>query len=189
MLNSLVQVDARGKTELSNQTCNIILSFGCQPALGVLANSKYIKDFINLITSNFDESGSVLLPDLFSRIVSSDAPFELVSCNLARKVRLFREDTEVGQKRLFYAIDSADNTRVLARKTTVDFFVEKLGFEESEIEFVDRTKFFSIDKDGVDLTVFTDEELKILNDSSRRMFGDKKHGLGKQVLHIAICET
>ena len=71
----------------------------------------------------------------------------------------------------------------------MDFFVEKLGFEESEIEFVDRTKFFSIDKDGVDLTVFTDEELKILNDSSRRMFGDKKHGLGKQVLHIAICET
>ena len=114
-----------------------------------MASSKYIKDFINLVTSNFDERGSVLLPDLFSRVVSSDAQFELVSCNLARKVRLFREDTQVGQKRLFYAIDKDDNhkSRVLARKTTVDFFAEKLGFEESEIEFIDRTNFFYIDQD------------------------------------------
>ena len=74
--------------------------------------------------------------------MSSDAPFELVSCKLARKVRLFREDTEVGQKRLFYVFDSADNTRLLARQTTVDFFVEKLGFDESEIEFVDRNNFY-----------------------------------------------
>ena len=89
--------------------------------------------------------------------MSSDAPFELVSCNLARKVQLFREDTEVGQKRLFYAIDSVDNTWLLARKTTVDFFVEKLGFEESEIEFVDRNKFYE-DQNGLDQTEFTDEE-------------------------------
>jgi hypothetical protein len=39
----------------------------------VKGDSKYIKDFINLITSNFNEKGAVLLPDVFSRVVSSDA--------------------------------------------------------------------------------------------------------------------
>ena len=92
------------------------------------ANSKYIKDLINLITSNFDESGSVLLPDLFSKVVSSDAPFESVSSNLARKVKLIRQDTVVGQKRLFYAIDLDDNTRKSERELIVNFFKKELGF-------------------------------------------------------------
>ena len=49
---------------------------------------------------------------------------------------------------MFYAIEKkTDNARVLARKTTVDFFVEKLGFEESEIEFVDRNNFFYDDQE------------------------------------------
>ena len=52
---------------------NFIFSFGCQPGQGVKGDSKYIKDFINLITSNFNEKGAVLLPDVFSRVVSSDA--------------------------------------------------------------------------------------------------------------------
>jgi hypothetical protein len=39
----------------------------------VKGDSKYIKDFINLISTNFDENGAVVLPDVFSRVVSSDA--------------------------------------------------------------------------------------------------------------------
>ena len=77
-----------GKADLSNITGNFILLFGCQPSYGVLANSKYVKDFINLITSNFDDSGSVVLPDALSKVLSSDAPFESVSSNLARKLKL-----------------------------------------------------------------------------------------------------
>ena len=92
------------------------------------ANSKYIKDLINLITSNFDKSDSVILPDLFSKVVSSEAPFESVSSNLARKVRLIRQDTVVGQKRLFYAIDLDDNTRKSERELIVNFFKKELGF-------------------------------------------------------------
>ena len=114
----------------------------------MLANSKYIKDLINLITSNFDENGSVLLPDLFSKVLSSDAPFELVSSNLARKVRLIRQDTVIGHKRLFYAIDSTDNTKNSTRKVTVDFFKKELGFLENEIVYVDRSKFYK-DEDGL----------------------------------------
>ena len=58
-------VGARGETDLTNKTGNFILSFGCQPSFGVAASSKYVKDFINLIMSNFDENGSVVLPDVF----------------------------------------------------------------------------------------------------------------------------
>ena len=64
--------------------------FGCQPSECVDAKTKFIKDFINLINSNFDESGAVILPDAFSKVVSSDAPFESVSSILASKVKLCR---------------------------------------------------------------------------------------------------
>ena len=101
-----------------------------------------------MITSNFDESGSVVLPDVFARVVSSDAPFECVSSNLARKVKLFRQDTVVGPKRLIYAIDSTDKTKDSVHEITKDFFKDELGFEESKIHFVDRTNFYE-DKDGI----------------------------------------
>jgi hypothetical protein len=123
----------------------------------VSATSKFIKDFINLITSNFDESGSVVLPDLFARVVSSDAIFECVSSNLARKVKLCRQDTVVGPKRLIYAIDSADNTRDSTRAKTKDFFKNELGFEDSEIHFVERSKFYK-DQAGIWQAKFSDEE-------------------------------
>ena len=104
-----------GDANLTRQIGNFILLFGCQPATGVLAESKYVKNFINLIIKNFDESGSVILPDALSRVMSSDAPFESVSSNLARKIKLNRQDTVVGHKRLFYAIDLTDNTRQAVR--------------------------------------------------------------------------
>ncbi len=40
-----------------------------------------------------------------------------------------------------YAIDLSDNTRDSVRELTKDFFKQKLGFEENEIEFVDRNHF------------------------------------------------
>lgn len=66
----MLLVGTRGNTVASMKSGNYIFSFGCQPSFGVLANSKYMKDFINLVTQNFDESGSVVLPDLFSKVVS-----------------------------------------------------------------------------------------------------------------------
>ncbi len=45
---------------------------------------------------NFEESGSVILPDLFAKVVSSDAIFETVSVSLAKKLKLNRQDTLVG---------------------------------------------------------------------------------------------
>ena len=82
------------------------------------------------------------MPDVLTKVVSSDAPFETVSSNLARKVKLARQDTVVGHKRLFYAIDLADNSLNETRKITVDFFKNSLGFLASEIEFIDRNKVY-----------------------------------------------
>ena len=110
-----------------------------------------------MISFNFDESGSVVLPDVFARVVSTDAPFECVSSNLARKVKLCRHDTVVGPKRFIYAIDSTDNTKDSVRERTKDFFKSEFGFKESEIHFVDRTNFY-LDKDHIDKTKFSNAE-------------------------------
>lgn len=58
---------------------------------------------------------------------------------------------------MIYAIDTSDNTRDLMRAKTVDFFINKLGFEQTDIEFVDRTKFYK-DQSGTYLTKFSEEE-------------------------------
>ena len=49
----------------------------------------------------------------------------------------------VGHKRLFYAIDKADETRKGTRDSVKNFFKESLGFTEEEIIIVDRDDFSS----------------------------------------------
>ena len=61
---------------------------------------------------------------------------------MARKVKLCRQDTVVGHKRLIYAIDLTDNTLEATRREVTDFMKKELGFEDTEIEIVDRTEFF-----------------------------------------------
>ena len=78
---------------------------------------------------------------MFSKVLSSDAKFETVSSNLAKKLKLFRQDTVVGHKRMIYAIDVSDRTREPIRQMTVDFFKQHLGFLEKEIIFVNRKEF------------------------------------------------
>ena len=101
--------------------------------------------------------------------MSKDALFESVSSNLARKVKLCRQDTVVGHKRLIYAIDLDDNTSDSTRNEVTNFLKNYFGFLQSEIEFVDRTK-FEYNEDGKCCTKFTDDEQKKLNDSARRIF-------------------
>lgn len=67
---------------------NFILSFGCQPSFGVAASSKYIANLCDLFNSNYDKNGCIVLPDVFARVLSSDATFETVSSNLSRKLKL-----------------------------------------------------------------------------------------------------
>jgi hypothetical protein len=69
-----------------------------------------------------------VLPDIFAKVLSSDAKFETVSSNLSRKLKLQRQDTVVGHKRLFYIINSNENARKTTRNLTIDFFKNSLGF-------------------------------------------------------------
>ena len=101
---------------------------------------------INLYLKNFDpEKGSILLPDVYSKVLSPDTEFELVSCISAKKLVLLREDNVVGHKRMVYAIDIADKTREPTRTATFDFFKTYLGFTDDEIMFVNRDEFEKID--------------------------------------------
>ena len=96
--------------------------------------------------TNFDaEKGSILLPDVYFKILSPDTEFELVSCISAKKLVLLREDNVVGHKRMVYAIDIADKTREPTRTATIDFFKTYLGFTDDEIMFVNRDEFEKID--------------------------------------------
>ena len=55
--------------------------YGCQPGEGVSASSRLVWDTIELFIKNFDpEKGELMLPDVYSRVVSSDAKFEVVTC-------------------------------------------------------------------------------------------------------------
>ena len=82
-----------------------------------------------------------MIPDIYSKVLSSDAKIESVTCNEARKLFLEKEDDLVGHKILVYAIDKADKTREPIRKVAVDFFKTYLGFNDNEIIFVDRMEF------------------------------------------------
>jgi hypothetical protein len=73
------------------------------------------------------------------------------------------------------------------RELTKLFFVDKLGYEENEIQFVDRANFLKTEA-NFHIANFSHEEYKKLNESARQMFNDRNHGLAKQVLNIALCE-
>ena len=59
--------------------------------------------------TNFDpEKGLIIIPDVYSNVMSSDAKFEVVTTVEAKKLVLQREDDLVGHKRMIYAIDLTD---------------------------------------------------------------------------------
>ena len=124
---------------------------------------------------------------MYSKVLSSDAKIESVTCSEARKLFLEREDDLVGHKILVYAIDKADETREPIRKATIDFFKTYLGFTDNEIIFVDRMEFIATSPDNCS-TKFSAETTNRMNDFARSIFKDPQHGLAKQVLNIAICE-
>ena len=124
---------------------------------------------------------------MYSKVLSSDAKIESITCNEARKLFLEREDDLVGHKRLIFTIDKADKTREAIRKVIVDFYITKLGFTQDDIIFVDRNEFNGSAMDNLS-TKFSMDTIKKMNEFARPIFEDMQHGLAKQVLNIAICE-
>ena len=103
-----------------------------------------------MYNSNFDPyKGEIVIPDIYSKVLSSDAKIESVTCNEARKLYLNRQDDLVGHKVLVYAIDKADQTRESIRKVTIGFFKTYLGFNDDEIIYVDRNELIGDFKNGI----------------------------------------
>ena len=151
------------------QIGNYIISFGCQPGAGVGATSKYIKDLLDLFTTNFDAVyGSIVFPDIFAKVLSSDATFETVSSNLSRKLLLINRARLVGAKRLIYAIDKQDTTKEATRQITIEFYKTSLGFKDSDILFINRSEFEK--REGIWCTNFSEETQKLMNDFARPIF-------------------
>jgi hypothetical protein len=154
---SVITSKTRGAMALElKQIGNYIFSFGCQPSAGVGATSKYIKDLLDLFTTNFDAvNASILFPDIFAKVLSSDATFETVSSNLSRKLLLNNRARRVGAVRMIYAIDKDDNSREKTRQKTIDFFKTSLGFKDSDILFINRSEFEK--REGIWRTNFSEE--------------------------------
>jgi hypothetical protein len=106
-------VATRGDVIAEDKIQNFIFTFGCKPGAGVLANTSFAKDTIALLMKNFNIiTGEVVLPDIFSSIVSSDAIFEISSSSLSRKLALERKDDLCGFRFFFYIKDTTlDNNK------------------------------------------------------------------------------
>jgi hypothetical protein len=79
--------------------------FGCDPENGVVADTKFIAEFISHIVSSFDSrTGSVAIPQCLSQIEQRKVKFESVTDNLGRMLRMTRQDNKVGLKTLIVLI-------------------------------------------------------------------------------------
>jgi hypothetical protein len=67
-------------------TGNFIFSFACGPNSGIALNSKYLKEMIEQITAEFNQNGSVILPDAFFEFTFSDTEIETTTGK--RKLKL-----------------------------------------------------------------------------------------------------
>lgn len=171
---------------------NFMFIFGCQPAYGVKADTKFIKNVIDLFLKNFDpDDGHILLPDCFARVISSDATFETVSSNLSRKLKMKRKDKTVGAKTLFYVIDmqKTDAETKLMRTLVKDFFKKNLGFDTSEVIAIDRRDFYKDEESQVWKPKFNRQVQKTLTELAKQVILNKKYSFAEQVLNIAIIET
>ena len=147
-----------------------------------------MEDSINAYITNFDpETGTIIIPDVYSEVVSSDAKFEVITNVEAKKLVIERQSDVVGHKRLIIAIDKADKKRGPIRKIFTEFFKKYLGFTDDDIIFVNRSE-FGEDEEGNDQTKFSAETKEAMKNFGRAIFADRQYGLANQILNIAICE-
>ena len=75
--------------------------FGCDPEMGVVADTKFIKEFTNHIAASFDyKTGAVSFPQCLTEIESMKVKFESVTDNLGRKLSITRIDNKIEFKKL-----------------------------------------------------------------------------------------
>lgn len=123
---------ARGDTIVEDTVQNFIFTFGCKPGANMPENTSFTKDIIQLLMKNFDLiKGVVVLPDIFAKIVSSDAMFEISSSSLSQKLHVERQDDTFGFKFFYYIKDSAydKNKELIGVRREFDKLADLLGVD------------------------------------------------------------
>ena len=121
---------ARGNVDVrSTKISNYTFLFGCNPAEGVAADTKFVEAFIDHIYNLFDpDDGSVMIPECFGMIdvMRHSVNFESTSGHLGRSLLLRRQDNRIGPKQLIVIVEetSKDKPNEPKAKTTLmtDFF-------------------------------------------------------------------
>lgn len=83
------EAKARGVGELVEQKDrqNVVLFFGCMPGLVVDAQTKMIKDVVEILKKRYSKTDFfVQFPDCFSDIIGQDVNFEMVASNTLQPV-------------------------------------------------------------------------------------------------------
>ena len=100
----LVGTAARGETKIAEVVpMNFTYVFGCNPADGVKADTKFIQTFVEHLRGLFDpEDGTLMFPECLGVIDSTKGGenFESTSCNIGKSLRLKRYDNRVDHKQL-----------------------------------------------------------------------------------------
>lgn len=94
----------RGNVKASKtDPANFTFLFGCNPAEGVNADTKFVKCFVEHCTDLFDpETGTVMLPECLGVIdaAKDKVSFESTSCNIGKSLKLKNYENKVGPKML-----------------------------------------------------------------------------------------
>ena len=105
--------------------------FGCDPEMGVVADTKFIKEFTNHVASRFDyRTGSVAFPQCLTEIESMKVKFESVTDNLGRKLSISRLDNKIKFKCLI-VIEEENVSEGM--QVAVNNFKELFEFNDCEV--------------------------------------------------------
>lgn len=109
--------------------------FGCDPAYGVVADTKFIAEFISHIVSSFDSrTGSVAIPQCLGQIEQRKVKFESVTDNLGRMLHMTRQDNKVGMKSLIILFKGSSPHSTM--KYAINQYKELFGFKDDEILYL-----------------------------------------------------
>ena len=80
--------------------------YGCKQGVGLDKQTKFGKNIIDLLQDNFDlTTGEIVLPDVFTKIVSEDAVFETAQSCMSQRLVIERNDDMFGKVFIFYLTD------------------------------------------------------------------------------------
>ena len=114
-----------------------------QDLLGASVDQSFSSRLTQLFARSFDyEYGTLVVPQIFKRILGTELPFQTVSSDLAQDLVIQRQDMHVGHKFLIYVADEEWSEEMdLTRAEFQRFFQTQLGFESQQIVTLTKAEF------------------------------------------------